>query len=161
MRHFSYIVFLAVVFSVIACKRGEKTQTAQNTTTETTPIELPKTPEAVVRTWESQIEHNQFALAKLISIGKTLETVVELDSTNSMQQIPPSGTKIVNIACAEKGDKATCDCLLEDSEGKIQCTYFLSRQNGQWYLEDAASEPVEEAEPKFLVHQKPVKSTTK
>lgn len=159
MRHFSYIVLLAALFSVIACKRGEKTQTAQNNITETAPIELPKTPEAVVRTWESQIEQNQFALAKLISVGKTLETVVELDSTNSMQKIPPSGTKIVNIACAEKGDKATCDCLLEDSEGKIQCTYFLSRQNGQWYLEDAASEPVEEVEPKFLVNQKPVRST--
>jgi hypothetical protein len=161
MRHFNYIVLLAVVFSVIACKRGEKTQTGQNTLTETAPIELPKTPEAVVRTWESQIEQNQFALAKLISVGKTLETVVDLDSTNNMQQIPPSGTKIVSIACAEKGDKATCDCLLEDTEGKIQCKYFLSRQNGQWYLEDAASEPVEDSAPKLLVNQKPVKSSTK
>jgi hypothetical protein len=161
MRHFNYIVFIAVLFSVIACKRGEKTQTPTNTITETAPIELPKTPEAVVRTWESQIEQNQFALAKLISVGKTLETVVELDSTNNMQQIPPSGTKIVSIACAEKGDKATCDCMLEDTEGKIQCKYFLSRQNGQWYLEDAASEPVEETEPKLLVNQKPVRSSTK
>ncbi|MDZ7880194.1 MAG: hypothetical protein U5L45_21135 [Saprospiraceae bacterium] len=161
MKHLSHIVLFAVVLSVIACKRGEKIQTAPNTLTETAPIELPKTPEAVVRTWESQIEQNQFALAKLISIGKTLEAVIGLDSTNNMQQIPPSGTKILSIACSEKGDKATCDCMLEDTEGKIQCKYFLSRQSGQWYLEDAASEPVEDTSPKFLVNQKPVKSTTK
>jgi hypothetical protein len=160
MRNFNYILFLAVL-SVVACKRGDKTPASQqNTITETAPIELPKTPEAVVRTWETQVEQNQFALAKLISTGKTLELVVGLDSTNNMQQIAPTGNKIVTIACQEKGDKATCDCLLEDSEGKIQCKYFLLRQNGQWFLQDAASEPVDAA-PKLLVNQKPIKSASK
>ena len=158
MRNFSYILFITVV-AVIACKRGDNNQTVQTSTEQTAPIELPKTPEAVVRTWEAQIEQNQFALAKLISTGKTLETVVSLDSTNQIEHIPPSNTKILSITCNEKGEKATCNCLLEDSEGKIQCKYFLLRQNGQWFLQDAESEPVEDA-PK-LVNQKPLKTTTK
>jgi hypothetical protein len=159
MRNFSYIIFVAAL-AVVACKKGDKPQTVQNTITEqAAPIELPKTPEAVVRTWEAQIEQNQFALAKLISTGKTLETVVSLDSTNNIQNIPPSSTKILTIACAEKGEKATCDCLLEDAEGKIQCKYFLLRQNGQWFLEDADSAPVEDAP--AMVNQKPTKTATK
>ena len=158
MRNFNYIFFIAVV-AVVACKRGDKNQAAQTTTEQTAPVELPKTPEAVVRTWEAQVEKNQFALPKLISIGKTLETVVSLDSTNKIEPIPPMNTKILSISCTEKGEKATCDCLLEDSEGKIQCKYFLLRQNGQWMLQDADSEPVQDA-PK-MVNQKPSKTTTK
>ena len=158
MRNYSYILFAAAL-TVVACKKGDKPQTAQNSVTTPAPIELPKTPEAVVRTWEAQVEQNQFALAKLISTGKTLETVVSLDSTNNIERIPPSNTKILSIVCAEKDDEATCDCLLEDSEGKIQCKYFLLRQNGQWMLQDAESEPVENA-PK-MVNQKPSKTTTK
>jgi hypothetical protein len=160
MRNFNYTLLIALL-AIVACKKGDKPQTSTNTITETAPIELPKTPEAVVRTWETQIEQNQFALAKLISTGKTLETVVSLDSTNNMQVIPPSNTKILSIACAEKGEKATCDCLLEDAEGKIQCKYFLLRQNGQWFLEDAASEPVDEKETPKLVNQKPSKTASK
>jgi hypothetical protein len=66
----------------------------------------------------------------------------------------------VSIACEEKGDKATCDCLLEDSEGKIQCKYFLLRQNGQWFLQDADSEPVEDV-PSKMVNQKPSRTASK
>ena len=105
MRNFSYILFIAVV-AVVACKRGDKNQTVQTTTEQTAPVELPKTPEAVVRTWEAQVEKNQFALPKLISIGKTLETVVSLDSTNKIEPIPPMNTKILSISCTEKGEKA-------------------------------------------------------
>jgi hypothetical protein len=159
MRNFNYILIVALL-ATTACKRGEKTQTSTNTISETAPIELPKTPEAVVRTWETQVEQNQFALAKLISTGKTLELVVGLDSTNNMQKIEPTGNKIVSIACEEKGDKATCDCLLEDSEGKIQCKYFLLRQNGQWFLQDADSEPVDEV-PSKMVNQKPSRTASK
>ncbi len=159
MRNSNYL-FLIAILAIFACKHGDKPQTSTNTITETAPIELPKTPEAVVRTWETQVEQNQFALAKLISTGKTLETVVSLDSTNNMQEIAPTGNKILSIACDEKGDKATCDCLLEDAIGKIQCKYFLMRQNGQWMLQDAVSEPVEDS-PKMLVNQKPVKTASK
>jgi hypothetical protein len=160
MRNSNYILLITIL-AFFACKRGETTQTTEHTTTQVAPIELPKTPEAVVSTWETQVEQNQFALAKLISTGKALETVISLDSTNNMQEIPPSGNKILTIACDEKGDKATCDCLLEDQVGKIQCKYFLMRQNGQWFLQDAVSEPILEDAPKLLVNQKPSKTASK
>ena len=115
-------------------------------------LELPKTPEDVVRTWEAQVGKNDFALAKLISTGESLKAVVSLDSTNHIEAVPTLNTKILNITCSETGDKATCDCLLEDEEGRIQCKYFLIRQNGQWLLSDADSKPVEEK-----INQKPVK----
>jgi hypothetical protein len=45
--------------------------------------------------------------------------------------------------------------------GKIQCKYFLMRQNGQWFLQDAVSEPIIEDSPKLLVNQKPSKTASK
>ena len=142
------------IFFATACHNGDTTSTASLTNAPT--IQLPNTPEEVVKTWEGEIAQNQFASAKLISIGKTLETVVSLDSTHHIEPIPPSSTKILNIACQTEGDKSECDCLLEDAIGQLKCVYFLVRQNGQWYLQDANSEPVE-PEPSEKVNKKPVK----
>lgn len=130
-----------IIFFVIACQNGD--QTATTTPTNLMAVQLPNTPEEVIKTWESQIGENQFAEAKLISTGKALETVVSLDSTHRIEPIASSSTKILNIACRTEGDKSECDCLLEDAVGQLKCTYFLLRINGQWYLQDATSEPVE------------------
>ncbi len=132
---------LLFIFLVIACQNGD--QTASTTPTNLMAVQLPNTPEDVIKTWENQIGENQFAEAKRISTGKALETVVSLDSTNHIEPIASSSTKILNIACRTEGDKSECDCLLEDAVGQLKCTYFLLRQNGQWYLQDATSEPVE------------------
>ena len=128
-------------FFAIACQNGD--QTVSSTPTNLMAIQLPNTPEDVIKTWENQIAENQFAEAKLISTGKALETVVSLDSTNLIEPIEPSSTKILNIACLTEGDSSKCDCLLEDAVGQLKCTYYLLRVNGQWYLQDATSEPVE------------------
>ena len=154
MRNFT-IIILAVFITVTACKKGEKTQ--NSLTTQNLAIKLPNTPEDVIRTWEMQIGQNQFALAKLISTGKALETVDFIDTANIMAPITPTTPRILSMDCKEKGDNATCDCVLEDNEGKIKCRYFLLRQNGQWYLRDADSEPIEEI-PKHI-NQKPSLNT--
>ena len=147
-------VFIFIFFTS-ACHNGDQSATTTtNTTTTTTSapvVQLPNTPEDVIKSWESQIGENQFAAAKLISTGKALETVVSLDSTHQIEPIASSSTKILNIACRTEGDKSECDCLLEDAVGQLKCTYYLLRQNGQWYLRDATSEPVE------MVNKKPVK----
>ncbi len=129
------------IFFVIACQNGD--QHASTSPANLMAIQLPNSPEDVIKTWESQVGENQFAEAKLISTGKALETVVSLDSTHHIEPIAPSSTKIINIACRTEGDKSECDCLLEDAVGQLRCTYFLLRLNGQWYLQDATSEPVE------------------
>lgn len=130
------------IFFVIACQNRDQPATPPPPTNLTT-VQLPNTPEDVIKRWERQISENQFADAKLISTGKALETVVSLDSTHHIEPIEASSTKILNIACRTEGDKSECDCLLEDAVGQLKCTYFLLRQNGQWYLQDATSEPVE------------------
>ena len=129
-----------IIFSAISCKNSDTTAKVSSAPVA---IPLPNTPEDVVRTWETQIGLNQFADAKLISIGKTLETVVSLDSTNRMDKITPSTSKILSIVCKTEGDKSQCDCLLEDAVGQLTCKYYLVQQNGQWYLQDADSAPVE------------------
>ena len=130
-----------ILFFASACKNGDTN--ALSTSTNQPTVQLPNTPEDVVRTWENQVGQNQFASAKLISTGKTLETVVSLDSTYHIERIAPTSTKILNIACHTEGDKSECDCLLEDAVGQLKCVYYLVNQNGQWYLQDANSEPVE------------------
>ena len=141
-------VFLFVFF-MSACHSRD--QSAASSTPETSAVQLPNSPEDVVKTWESQVGENQFAEAKLISTGKALETVVSLDSTHRIEPIAPASSTILEIACRTEGDKSECDCLLEDAVGQLKCTYFLLRLNGQWYLQDATSEPVENA------NKKPVK----
>ncbi len=129
------------IFIAITCRNGD--QTVSTTPANLMAVQLPNTPEDVIKTWENQIGENQFADAKLISTGKALETVVSLDSTHHIEPIASSSTKILNIACRTEGDKSECNCLLEDAVGQLKCTYYLLRLNGQWYLQDATSEPVE------------------
>lgn len=132
---------LLLTFFAISCKNGDSNATTSTATAAA--VKLPNTPEEVVKTWENQIGQNQFADAKLISIGKTLETVVSLDSTNRIEHIAPSSTKILSIACKTTDNKSECDCILEDAVGQLKCTYYLVQQNGQWYLQDADSAPIE------------------
>lgn len=139
-----------LIFLALSCKNGNQSGSALPITAA---VQLPNTPEEVIKTWENQIGQNQFAEAKLISIGKTLETVVSLDSTNRIEHIAPTSSKILNIACQTTGDNAQCDCLLEDAIGQLKCVYFLVRQNGQWYLQDASSEPVDVLSPS--INKKP------
>lgn len=146
---------LLLIFFAIACKNGDSTSSPS--LTNTTTIQLPNTPEEVVRMWESYIGQNQFDSAKLISTGKTLETVVSLDSTHHIQQMAPSSIKILSITCQTDGDKSECDCLQEDAIGQLRCIYVLVRQNGQWYLQDATSEPVEEVKTVNKKPERPVK----
>ncbi len=153
MKNFFLVTAASLLlFFAYACKNGENNALSSSANHPT--IQLPNTPEDVVRTWESQIGQNQFDAAKLISTGKTLEAVVSLDSTYHIEKMAPSSIKIINIACQTDGDKSECDCLQEDALGQLKCTYFLVRQNGQWYLQDADSEPVESA-PVEKINKKP------
>ena len=136
------IAIASIIITTFACNKADKTQSSQATTTPAK-IELPSTPEAVIRMWETGIAQNQFNLAKLISTGKTLETVVTLDSSNSIVPSKPYMPQFRDMVCKETGDKAVCDCLLDDDFGQLKCQYFLIRKDGQWLLQDAISEPIE------------------
>ncbi|MBL7813655.1 MAG: hypothetical protein JNL70_01530 [Saprospiraceae bacterium] len=152
----AFASILLLCFFAVACKQGDTNASSSNASTRT--IQLPNTPEDVVKTWESQIGQNQFAEAKLISTGKALETVVSLDSTYHIEKIAPSSSKVLSISCRTEGDKSECDCVLEDAVGQLKCVYYLQRQNGQWYLQDASSEPID-SEPVKTVNKKPSNPT--
>jgi hypothetical protein len=153
------VLVTAIALTTFACKNKNTQPTNQPlTASETTKIALPNTPEQVVRTWETQIAQNQYGLAKQISTGKTLETVVSLDSSNSMKPSDSYIPKFQQITCKEEGDKATCDCIIDDNIGQLNCTYFLVKSKGQWLLQDANSEPIEAAAKSGVnVNKKPTK----
>jgi cell division protein FtsN len=153
------VLVTAITLTTFACKNKNTESLNQPlTASEPTKIALPNTPEEVVRTWETQIAQNQYGLAKQISTGKTLETVVSLDSSNSMVASIAYIPKFQQITCKEEGDKATCDCVIDDNIGQLNCTYFLVKTKGQWLLQDANSEPIEAAAKTAVnVNKKPSK----
>jgi hypothetical protein len=134
---FKSFTFILVVFiSFFACKN----QSNSNNPTAQEKIELPKTPEDVVRAWEIQIDKNQFTLARLISSGPTLDLVNSLAETDSLERAEEMHTQIISIACTENNNEAVCNCLLKDEFGPIQYKYHLVRKNGQWFLNDVVPE---------------------
>jgi hypothetical protein len=153
------VLVTAITLTTFACKNKNTESLNQPlTASEPTKIALPNTPEEVVRTWETQIAQNQYGLAKQISTGKTLETVVSLDSSNSMVASVAYLPKFQQINCKEEGDKATCDCVIDDNIGQLNCTYYLVKSKGQWLLQDANSEPIEAAAKTAVnVNKKPSK----
>jgi hypothetical protein len=153
------VLVTSIALTTFACKNNNTpTLTQPIIASETTKIELPNTPESVVRTWETQIAQNQYSLAKQISTGKTLETVISLDSSNAMVPSVSYIPKFQQITCKEDGDKATCDCVIDDNIGQLNCTYFLVKTKGQWLLQDANSEPIETAQKSAInVNKKPSK----
>jgi hypothetical protein len=153
------VLVTAIALTTFACKNNNTpTLTQPIIASEPTKIVLPNTPELVVRTWETQIAQNQYGLAKQISTGKTLETVVSLDSSNAMKPSDSYVPKFQQITCKEEGDKATCDCIIDDNIGQLSCTYFLVKSKGQWLLQDANSEPIETVSKSTInVNKKPSK----
>ena len=126
---------ILLVFS--ACKKNDKSLASQtNQLTEAIKIELPKTPEALVRTWEEKISKNDFAFARLISTGNTLTFVNSLAVSNDIEHPADINSQVISIKCAEKGNTALCDCILKDEFGKTAFKYELVSNEGQWMLSD-------------------------
>jgi hypothetical protein len=131
-----FILNLFVYSSFIACKN--QSNSANPVAQEK--IELPKTPEDVVRAWEILIDKNQFNMARLISMGPTLDLVNSLAETDSLERPSETHTQIINIRCSEKNNEAICNCLLKDDVGSFSYKYYLVRHNGQWFLNNVLPE---------------------
>ena len=147
------VVFLAILG---ACQGNDATQNSSKEGSVAAPqnAPLPNTPELVVRAWETEVAQNEFALARQLSIGEALATVVAIDSSNLISKEPmePYTPNFLEITCQEKGNEAVCNCVVDDGISPLRYQYYLIRQNGQWYL-DHVSEPVEEK----IVNKKPQK----
>jgi hypothetical protein len=131
------ITAAALVLAFFACKKSDKSQAFQPLQlAEPVKIELPNTPETVVRTWEDKVNKNDFTIVRLLSMGSTLEFVNSLAESDVIEHPDATNSEIVSIKCTEKGNSAQCDCILKDESGKTAFKYELVRNNGQWMLND-------------------------
>jgi hypothetical protein len=102
-------------------------------------FEHPKTPELVVRVWESSINTNHFDTAKRLSTGATLAFVNAQANLNTLEAIEETPTEILSISCREGNEEADCHCVLKDDLGKFRYNYHLIRREGFWLLEKVTS----------------------
>ena len=131
------ITTAALFLMFFACKNSEKPQALQpQQLAEPIKIELPNTPELVVRTWEDKVSKNDYTFARLISNGEMLEFVNSLAKSDEIRHPDEDKSEISSIICTEKGNTANCDCILKYNSGKSAFKYYLVRNNGQWFLDD-------------------------
>ncbi|MEO0040824.1 MAG: hypothetical protein RL329_272 [Bacteroidota bacterium] len=97
---------------------------------------LPNTPELVVKAYEKSVAGNDFNYARRLSTGQTLITVNSLDSLFNIEPYGATKNNILEIKCREKNDKADCDCVIEDADGKAAYKHFLIKQSGQWMVKN-------------------------
>ncbi len=132
----NYTAF-TLVLAFFACNKSDKSQVFQpKQITEPIKIELPNTPEKVVRTWEDKINKNDYTFARLLSEGSTLDFVNSLAESDVIEHPDDAQSEIVSIKCVEKGNTAQCDCILKYDSGRTAFKYELVRNNGQWLLFD-------------------------
>jgi hypothetical protein len=132
MTRLSFIAFALF----IGCKNGGNSKAVQaHTLAPTVQIKLPNTPEKVVRTWEEQVNKSNFDAAKQLCIETALELVNSLSKSNDIEKIDPTPFTFERVTCREKGNTATCDCILkyDDSERSF-FQYSLINSKGQWLV---------------------------
>ena len=145
MRKITAVSLFFLVF--LACKNSDKTQALlPQHLVEPIKIELPNTPELVVRTWEEKINKNDFTIVRLLSMGSTLDFVNSLAESDVIEHSDNVNSEIISIQCTEKGNNAQCDCILKDDSGKTAFKYELVRNYGQWMLNDVSPKDEQPAE---------------
>jgi hypothetical protein len=136
MRNFLTVIVLSTgTFILTSCNREDRAP--NHITSESARlVVLPNTPELVVKAYEKSVANNDFGLARRLSTGKSLEYVNTLDS---LYRIDPEGARknnILEIKCHEKNEKADCDCVIEEADGKSAFKHLLIKQSGQWLVKD-------------------------
>jgi hypothetical protein len=132
MTRLSFIAFALL----IGCKNGGNSKAVQaNTIASTVQIKLPNIPEKVVRTWEEQVNKSDFDAAKQLCTDTALELVNSLSKSNDIEKIEPTPFTFEKVTCREKGNTATCDCILKyEDSGRSFFQYLLINSNGQWLV---------------------------
>jgi len=135
----SLIGFL-LLFFCYAC------QNEQKATTSTRVIDIPNTPEAVCRTWQSFLDKNEIAKAMLLGSTKSKNWLKD-NQALFLEDKELEATEFLSMSCSESADAAICKYTIRE-EGEIIEDYFtLVRQKGQWliHIEDAdSSDPKEQ-----------------
>jgi hypothetical protein len=136
MRNFLTIIVLSAgAYILTSCNREERAPNHVGNVS-THAVVLPNTPELVVKAYEKSVANNDFGLARRLSTGETLKYVNVLDSLYRMDPGGAIKNNILDIKCREKNEKADCDCVIEDADGKSAIKHFLIKQSGQWLVKD-------------------------
>ena len=148
------IALASIILATISCNQPENTTTNPTVlTAEPAKIQLPNTPETVVRAWEEAVNKNQYSFAQMMSAGPQLDFVKTLAESNDIEQSLEMRSEIINLTCTEQGgDAATCNCTIKYDDGEAAFRYYLVRNNGQWLVNDVMPE---EVQPNSRMNQKP------
>jgi hypothetical protein len=61
--------------------------------------------------------------------------VNSLSKSNDIEKIEPTPFTFEKVTCREKGNTATCDCILKyEDSGRSFFQYLLINSNGQWLV---------------------------
>ena len=147
------IALASIILATLSCNKTDKSSTNQTAAAEPVKIELPNTPETVVRTWEDAIGKNQFSVALMLSMGPEVDYVRALEESNNMDKIPNVHSEIVELKCQQVSETAICDCKIKYDDDVAAFKYYLIRNNGQWFLNDVVPSEVQPNSKR--VNQKP------
>lgn len=104
-------------------------------------VELPKTPEEVVKAYQAYYDQNRFDEAKeLCTLAEQsrldgLAKMVQAQNVDSTQLT----TAFLSLKCRTKGDSAFCKCKCKDQYETYNIEFVLLRRKSQW-LVDAPKE---------------------
>lgn len=104
-----------------------------------------RTPEEVVRQWQSHIDNNEFQQAKELSAPRTVQLLSWMETLLADMDADSviTRTELLDLSCKEEGDKAVCHYALEDEGELFRDSFILVRIKGKW-LVDLPEEPVME-----------------
>ena len=124
-----YLIGLLLLFfySCYSC------QNEQTTTNQKRVINLPNTPEAVCRTWQSFLDKNEIAKAMLLGSLKTKNWLRD-NQALFLEDKEIEATQFLSITCSESTDAAICKYTLREEGELIEDYFTLVRQQGQWLI---------------------------
>jgi hypothetical protein len=137
MRNLLTVIVLSTgTFFLMNCNREERASNQVGSDVIRALPVLPNTPELVVKAYEKSVANNDFGLARRLTTGESLKFVNALDSLYHIEPTGATKNNILEIKCREKNEKADCDCVIEDADGKSAVKHFLIKLSGQWLVKD-------------------------
>jgi hypothetical protein len=135
MSFSKYLTLLGFLSILIACGNEPKSSAA----------ETPNNPEAVVRQWQTLMDKNDIAQAKLLSSSNTQKWLEGIDAAFGGDTLHVK-TEFVSMNCEETGDKAMCKCTSKqnDLNDVYEDVFYLVKENGKWLVDLDLSENAED-----------------
>jgi hypothetical protein len=153
------ILVLILTSALFACKNDPKEQKNTETPSVAPAATLPNTPETVVRTWQTDIDHNQFEEAKALSTDRMKGYIERVIMAVTASDAAIINTDLQNLQCTTEADSSKAVCIYSvvtlDTiatppypkgtkllgkahvlENNFTDKFNLVKQNGQWLIDN-------------------------